>query len=421
MAYYPDPYGNQYGGQHGGQYGGQYGGEQYYDTPMMMTPVPMMQAPKTAPVSYVSPQMMPMPVSYILPPPAARPAQVNRCRSICLISSGMIMLVCSILMLALPYYAAELPEKAVAKACVETRTGCRSGLDSTLIEARNTYTKEQCKVDLKIFWGCQCTTGQTCTLASHFDCSNAAGTTYYLAMLYEWWADGMWTLGALGCGIALFFITIPAFMAGMQTYSSSSVVAFSVCSGLWCGPYIFIGACFSTVAAAWRVKDLAVYDTVRNLCANVPANAQCGQMLWCSTLAELKSGEEYQIATTVATAGTAYFIAGFVMLFGMFVCCCCKAPPPPAKAPMPVNTQMPPQPVYASPPPQPVYASPQPQPAMMMYPEPMYDQPMYEQPMYEYEQPMYTQEPQLTGYGQGVPVIDYTYPGAPGAEQRMYR
>jgi len=42
-------------------------------------------------------------------------------RSICLIASGVIMLVCAILMIALPYYAAELPEKAIQKACGETR------------------------------------------------------------------------------------------------------------------------------------------------------------------------------------------------------------------------------------------------------------------------------------------------------------
>ena len=42
-------------------------------------------------------------------------------RSICLIATGVIMLVCAILMIALPYYAAELPEKAIQQACGETR------------------------------------------------------------------------------------------------------------------------------------------------------------------------------------------------------------------------------------------------------------------------------------------------------------
>ena len=51
------------------------------------------------------------------------------------------------------------------------------------------------------------------------------------------------------------------------------------------------------------------------------------QVVWCSALEELQSGDEYQITGTVGAASAAYGMAGFIMLVGMFVCCCCKAPP----------------------------------------------------------------------------------------------
>jgi len=70
-------------------------------------------------------------------------------------------------------------------------------------------------------------------------------------MLYEMWDTGMWILGGVGAGVAVIFIAIPAFAAAMS--GSGSVMAFSLCSGLFCGPYLFIGACFATVASAWRL------------------------------------------------------------------------------------------------------------------------------------------------------------------------
>jgi len=119
------------------------------------------------------------------------------------------------------------------------------------LESKNSYSLDQCKVDLKINWGCVCKGGSPCTSPSDFDCSKASGTTYYLAMLYEMWDTGMWILGGVGAGVAVILIAIPAFAAAMS--GSGSVVAFSVCSGLFCGPYLFIGACFATVASAWRL------------------------------------------------------------------------------------------------------------------------------------------------------------------------
>jgi hypothetical protein len=62
------------------------------------------------------------------------------------------------------------------------------------------------------------------------------------------------------------------------------------------------------------------------------------QVVWCAAINELKVGNEYRIAATMACAGVAFAIAGFTMLIGMFVCCCCKAPAP--EEPMPVKNQV---------------------------------------------------------------------------------
>jgi hypothetical protein len=108
---------------------------------------------------------------------------------------------------------------------------------------------------LRISWGCKCkTTGGTaaqCNSEDKYDCSEAEGEKYYLAMLYTWWETGMWAIGGTGFGVALFLIAIPAFAASVSS-GSGTVVAFSLCSGLFWGPYMFIGACFMTVAAAFR-------------------------------------------------------------------------------------------------------------------------------------------------------------------------
>ena len=42
-------------------------------------------------------------------------------RSVCLVVSGVIMFVCGVLIMALPYYAAKMPENAIKKACSSER------------------------------------------------------------------------------------------------------------------------------------------------------------------------------------------------------------------------------------------------------------------------------------------------------------
>ena len=43
-------------------------------------------------------------------------------RSVCLVVSGVIMFVCGVLIMALPYYAAKIPENAIKKACKASAT-----------------------------------------------------------------------------------------------------------------------------------------------------------------------------------------------------------------------------------------------------------------------------------------------------------
>ena len=132
------------------------------------------------------------------------------------------------------------------------RSGCNSGIAAVDVSKILDYTYDPiCIVDMKISWGCECDSKTTtCSKPADFDCSKAPGKTYYLAMLYEWWDTGMWALGGAGLGICILLVAVPAFIGAVS--DSSAVVAFSVCSGLWCAPFLFVGACFATVAAAFR-------------------------------------------------------------------------------------------------------------------------------------------------------------------------
>eukprot|EP00802_Teleaulax_amphioxeia_P008117 Tamp_08125.p1 GENE.Tamp_08125~~Tamp_08125.p1 ORF type:complete len:619 (+),score=31.91 Tamp_08125:192-1859(+) len=343
------------------------------------------------------PMPMPMPPAPAPPPPPPvyKKKQGNSCRSVCLVVSGVIMFVCGVLIMALPYYAAKIPENAIKKACkASATTTCISGKAGTVraVDLASYEYEMQCSADLKMSWGCACdSASSSCIDPEDFDCSDAPGDTYYLAMLFEWWDTGMWIIGGLGLGVCILFVAIPAFMGSVK--GSSAVVGFSVCCGIFCAPFLFMGACFMTVAAAWKENDLAVYDTINNMCK--ADSGTCGQDVWCAALKEMSSGDEYQMTATVACAGVAFTVAGLTMLIGMFVCCCCKAPAP--EEPVYVK----PQPVMMTP--QPVYAAPAPQPAMMMY------EPMYEQPMIAYPEPMplsYDYGYAPSGYDFG-PAVDY--------------
>ena len=130
---------------------------------------------------------------------------------------------------------------------------CKSGASPYVtVSVLESYAYDPtCIVDLKRAWGCACSQVQsTCNKPEDFDCSEAPGESYYLAMLYEWWDTGMWFIGGLGLGVCILFVAIPAFMGSVQ--GSSAVVAFSVCSGIFCVPFLFMGACFMVVAAAWQ-------------------------------------------------------------------------------------------------------------------------------------------------------------------------
>lgn len=59
----------------------------------------------------------------------------------------------------------------------------------------------------------------------------------------------MWIIGGVGLGICFLFIAVPAFIGSVK--GSGAVVAFSACCGLFFAPFLFIGACFLVVGAAW--------------------------------------------------------------------------------------------------------------------------------------------------------------------------
>ena len=133
------------------------------------------------------------------------------------------------------------------------RTTCISGKAGTVraVDLASYEYEMQCSADLKMSWGCACdSASSSCNKPEDFDCSDAPGDTYYLAMLFEWWDTGMWIIGGLGLGVCILFVAIPAFMGSVK--GSSAVVGFSVCCGIFCAPFLFMGACFMTVAAAWK-------------------------------------------------------------------------------------------------------------------------------------------------------------------------
>jgi hypothetical protein len=179
-------------------------------------------------------------------------------RSMCLVVSGVIMFICAVIIMALPFYAAELPKKAIIKGCGTTPTGCKTGLAGVDIASLSKYDFDTCFIDLKIAWGCSCTPSATttCNKPDHFSCKNANWNYYYLAQLYEWWDEGMWIIGAVGLAVSILFIAIPAFMGAVK--GASAVVAYSVCCGIFFLPFLFIGACFLVVGGAF-FERCAIY------------------------------------------------------------------------------------------------------------------------------------------------------------------
>ena len=114
------------------------------------------------------------------------------------------------------------------------------------------YTLEQCKLDLYIAWGCKCkdaASGASCVTHNDLTCKDA-GFSYYLAGLYERWETGMWLAGGISFLILLFLVIIPAFKASVS--GAASLVVFSTCSGLFCGPFLVASGFFFAIAAAFR-------------------------------------------------------------------------------------------------------------------------------------------------------------------------
>lgn len=72
--------------------------------------------------------------------------------------------------------------------------------------------------------------------------------------------------------------------------------------------------------------------------ARVSLRLSCVQKVWCDTIKEVRTGDEYQVAASAAVAGLACLIAGLSMLVGMLACCCCKASP--VEDPVPVQKQV---------------------------------------------------------------------------------
>jgi hypothetical protein len=195
----------------------------------------------------------------------------------CLVVSGVIMFICGVIIMALPFYAAELPTKAIDKQCDATKNSCKTGLGKLDVASLTKYDKINCYTDLKISWGCTCTPSATiaCNKPDQFSCKGADGTKYYLAQLYEWWDEGMWIIGGVGLFVCILFIAVPAFLGSVK--GAGAVVAYSVCCSIFFIPFLFIGACFLVVGGAFDKKPhLAVDDTLTNLCSSVPSDNHCG-------------------------------------------------------------------------------------------------------------------------------------------------
>jgi hypothetical protein len=163
----------------------------------------------------------------------------------------------------------------------EMTTSAALGTTTPLLKT-SPYTIEQCKLDLYVAWGCKCkdaSAGAACVTHEDMTCKEA-GFSYYLAGLYERWESGMWLAGGVGFLILVLFVIIPAFKAAVS--GSFSLVVFSACSGLWCGPFLVASGFFFAIAAAFRlaITVTSFPSSVHDPAQHLEIGALTGRIAW---------------------------------------------------------------------------------------------------------------------------------------------